>query len=123
MEHRIAIPYAGSAFRREASSRWPAFHRGEAAHLLDGKAVINEDNKMDVVKFTLDRRPERTITVEDDCGISKAKNEWQHAANDPAHQRGTGDSGGSWAAPMRISWEALQSDGPTIISSRRVNYV
>jgi hypothetical protein len=74
--------------------------------------VINEDNKMDVVKFALDRRPERAITVEDDCGISKANNGW--------HCRiyaGIRDSGGCWAASMRISREALQSDGQTLIWS------
>lgn len=42
---------------------------------------------MDAVKFTRDCRPERAITVEDDCGISKSKNGWQHAANDSADQR------------------------------------
>jgi hypothetical protein len=29
----------------------------------------------------------RAITIEDDCGISEAKNGWQHAANDSADSR------------------------------------
>ena len=42
--------------------------------------VTHEGNKMDVVKFTPDRRPERTISVEEDCGIGESKN--AGAAND-----------------------------------------
>jgi hypothetical protein len=77
--------------------------------------LINEGNKMDVVKFTPDRRPERPITVEDDCGIREAKNAWQHAAIRISTR--IRDSGGSWAVPMRISSEVLQSDGQTTIWS------
>jgi hypothetical protein len=74
--------------------------------------VINEGNKMEVVKFTT----EPAITVEDDCRISEANNARQRAANDSPVLL-IRDNGGSWAAPMRISGEVLQSDGQTTMSS------
>jgi hypothetical protein len=113
----------GSAFRF-AARQVPGGLRfiGVRPH-TSSMELINEDNKTDVGKFALDRRPRGAITVEDDCGISKAKNDGSMPQTIRRINARIGDSGGSWAAPMRISWEALQSDGPTIISSRRVNYV